>query len=370
MRTVPHTYIVSTLVSLVTCAAWAQTGPLDTVAPAQSPNRFGLNYRMGFNASVKFKNLGGYTLPASRLTPSGDPYNYNDGYIYIDPNGAANPSWPYTWYWGYDANPNQYTLGDPSVIMHRSSSAADASTGNNDDDPIPGFEVTYSRELYRDKHVRIGPELAFGYSSMSIKDSSTLYSDVTVASDAFGIPIDADTGYGVTYFPVQNLSGPYDYHGYDSIPGSNPLIFRGAVSLPSQVVPAGATITGTRKFDADMYGFRFGPYFEFPISAKVTAGLSGGFALVYVDSHFRYNETVSIAGLAPVTTSASAWHSAWLPGGYVAGNISVTLSENWALTAGAQFEDVGHYTQKLDGKKATLDLSQAVFVTFGITYSF
>lgn len=369
MNTANRITLLNSMAALVASAAWAQNSSLDAVGPADSPNRFGLNYRMGFNASVKFKNLGGYTLPASRFTPSGAPYNYDDGYVYLDPNGAANSAWPYTWYWGYDANPNQYTLGDATLLMHRSSAAADASTGNKDDDPMPGFEVTYNRELYRDAHVRLGPEFGFGYSSMSVKDSSTLHSDVTVASDAYGIPVDAATGYGVNYFPLQNFSGAYT-HGYDSVPGSNPLIYRGAISMPSQTIPGGATVTGTRKFDADLFGFRVGPYFEFPISEKVTAGLSGGFALVYVNSKFSYNETVSITGLPTVTTSNSAWHDDWLPGGYVAGNISVALSDKWALTAGAQFEDVGKYKQVLDGKKATLDLSQAIFVTLGVTYSF
>ena len=60
----------------------------------------------------------------------------------------------------------------------------------------------------------------------------------------------------------------------------------------------------------------------------------------------------------------------WLPGGYVAGNISVTLSDKWALVDGVQFEDLGTYTQNLNGKQAVLDLSNSIFVTLGLSYSF
>jgi hypothetical protein len=70
------------------------------------------------------------------------------------------------------------------------------------------------------------------------------------------------------------------------------------------------------------------------------------------------------------SNAGSGSHSGWLPGGYVAGNISVALSDSWALVAGAQFEDVGHYTQNLNGKQATLDLSKSIFVTVGLSYSF
>jgi hypothetical protein len=89
-----------------------------------------------------------------------------------------------------------------------------------------------------------------------------------------------------------------------------------------------------------------------------------------VYSNFSFNETVSIPGAGSVSNTGSGSHSGWLPGGYLAGNLSVALSEKWALVAGAQFEDVGHYTQNLNGEQATLDLSKAIFVTLGLSYSF
>jgi hypothetical protein len=377
MKTTTPIRILNCLLLLLAPAGWAQSSasddPLARLDPpaAASPNRFGLSSRLGFNTSVSFRNLGGYTLPATRFTPSGDPYNYNNGYVYPDPNGVANPAWPTTWYWGYDAAPGQYTLGDPSVIMQRSSAGAYVSSPEVNDDPMPGFEATYDRELYHNSFMRCGPEAAFGYSHLSVNDSTVLREDVTVENDAFGIPIDPTTGYGVTYFPVPGSAGAYT-HGFNRIGtgGSDPLIFRGPVALPDTVLPGAATITGNRSFDADLFSLRVGPYFDFPISKKVVLGLSGGFALVYVNSHFSYTEAVSIAGLPSTFSSGAGSHSDWLPGGYVAGNISYALSDQWALTAGAQFQDVGHYTQDLDGKQASLDLSKAIFMTFGVTYSF
>ena len=131
-----------------------------------------------------------------------------------------------------------------------------------------------------------------------------------------------------------------------------------------------SSISGQRSFNADLFGFRLGPCLEIPLSRKVSLTLDGGFALVYVNSDFSYNETVSIPGVGSVSNAGSGSHSAWLPGGYVAVNISVALSKRWALVAGAQFEDVGRYTQNLNGKEAMLDLSNAIFATLGLSYSF
>ena len=107
-----------------------------------------------------------------------------------------------------------------------------------------------------------------------------------------------------------------------------------------------------------------------PLSRRVSLDFSGGLALDYVNSNFKFNQIVTIAGVGTQSQSGSGSHSGWLPGGYVAGNISVALSDKWALVGGVQFEDLGTYTQNLNGKEATLDLSNSIFVTLGLSYSF
>src|SRR5436190_23082768 len=63
-----------------------------------TPNRVGFSYRLGFNITAKFKNIGGYpTLGNPGLTPNGDPWNYDNGYNLDD--GPGTPS-GLTWYWG------------------------------------------------------------------------------------------------------------------------------------------------------------------------------------------------------------------------------------------------------------------------------
>ena len=89
-----------------------------------------------------------------------------------------------------------------------------------------------------------------------------------------------------------------------------------------------------------------------------------------MSSSFSFNDTVATPGLAPRSYAGSDSHSDWLPGGYVAGDAAGAPTDQWALVAGARFQDVGHYTQPVNGREASLDLSKSIFVTLGLTYSF
>jgi hypothetical protein len=246
--------------------------------------------------------------------------------------------------------------------MHSSSSAADVSSGHLDDDPVPGLELTYNRELFRRGSWRWGLETALSYSDLTVDHNSTYLAGVTTINDAFEVPPDPILGTRTVPSPGPSIDGP-----------ATPLID----STPTRSIttlapgdPGSASIAGQYHFHADLLGLRLGPSVELPLSRKVAVGASAGFALVYVNSDFHFNESVTIPGAGTVGNQGSGSKSDWLPGGYVAGNVSYALSDKWALTAGAQFQDVGRYTQVVHGKEATLDLSKAIFVTLGITYSF
>jgi hypothetical protein len=82
--------------------------------------------------------------------------------------------------------------------------------------------------------------------------------------------------------------------------------------------PGSAIISGPHEFNANLFEFRLGPGVEIPLSRKLAVSLSGGFALVYVDSEFSFNETVTIPGVGSVANHGSGWGNAWLPSAYVA----------------------------------------------------
>jgi hypothetical protein len=318
--------------------------------PAPSLNRFSLNYRMGFNAPLSFKHLGGYPpLSNARTTLDGDPYNYDNGYV-IPISGSPSP---YTYYWGYDSASQ---VSGNTITMQRSSSPASASSNDHYDSPTPGFELAYNRELIRKTSWRGGLEGAFGYTYMSIRDAGTQPVNVTRVNDTFTVPG------GVPAIP------PAPYQGRLALPG--PLIGASPTSSMTEILQDGS-LTGSRSFSADLFCFRLGPYFEIPLSKSISFTLGGGFALMYVNSELSYNETVTVPGAGnPLPHQASGSATGLLPGGYVEGVFSVALSDAWAFVAGAQLESVGQYTQTLNGEQAVLDLSKAIFVTLGLSYSF
>ena len=362
MKSIPAIRSVFAVALLATPSALAQAPSPDTTSPLTleapqppSRNRFGLSYRMGLNAPLSFKHLGGYpALSAVRYTPDGDRYNYDNGYVLTDSSGNAMG---YSRYWGYDSG--SQVGGDTTVVMQRSSSVATASSNDHTDVPMNGVELTYNREFIRKKSWRGGLEGGFGYNFMSVHDSGTQSASVTQVNDTYSFP--AGGGGGGAVVP----SSPYT--GHRDTPG--PVVMASPSRTTSDVQQL-ASISGSRDFSADLFSFRVGPYVEIPISKSITFGLSGGFALMLVSSQFSYNETVTIPGVGSVDHRASGSNSDWLPGFYVGGNVSVALSESWSIVAGAQFEDVGHYTQTLKGQQATLDLSRLIFVSIGVTYSF
>src|ERR1017187_5244730 len=364
------TRILTTLSLLPASAAWQQASaqPALESPPADSPNRFGLSFRMGLNLNVQFKNLGGFPAQTAPSGPDAGGVvnrNYDDGYNRVDNNLNSYEGYlPATRNYEY-LYPSQVVGDPPSIVMHSSSSDANVTSTELNDDPVPGFELTYTRDLFRTGSGRWSLEAALGYSDLNVSDSSPYAAGVTTINDAFGVPPNPPVlggGPGVVPPPGPTSGGP-------GTPLLDSTPVRSITGLAAGA-PGSAIISGPHEFNANLFEFRLGPGVEIPLSRKLAVSLSGGFALVYVDSEFSFNETVTIPGVGSVANHGSGWGNAWLPGAYVAANLSLALSEKWALVAGAQFEDVGQYTQNLNGKQATLDMSKSIFVTFGVSYSF
>jgi hypothetical protein len=364
----PVSNLIGTITAIFTIATASAQTNADSVTQLLATsnvtdlNRIGLSYRMGINLNVRFHNLGAFPARSNPGPAIGGAVDrtYDDGYNLIDITGNNHgPRFENTtWNWGVNNLQTQVlpSTENPQTVLMHSVSSSGATTSSLSDDLQSGFELTYDRELLRKERWRLDFEAAFGYTALDISDNGPLPIGILQITDSYSVP---PSGSGQP-FPTSGT-----YSGSSSGPGA----VIGSVPSRAVNVVQGESI-GSRHFDADVFSFRLGPSLEFPLSKKVTAGLSGGFALDYVDSDFSFNETVSIPGVGSVSNAGSGSHSGWLPGGYVAGNLSVALSEKWALVAGAQFEDVGQYTQNLNGKLATLDLSKSIFVTIGLSYSF
>ena len=317
-------------------------------------NRFGVSYRVGFNITTKFKNLGGYTSPNNPgPATAGADHFYDDGYNRVDSNGNAGSK---TTFWGYD-NDSQHQGN--TIVMSSSSSAANGSSKERDGDPQHGAEITYNRQLGKIGKAKWGVEAGFGFTDVTIHDGATLFGNVMKTGDTYTFP----DSFPPIVVPPAGYRGPRDGQGTAPVLGDLP--FRTVTRIAN-----GARVAGNRNFDADIYGLRVGPYLEIPLSERLALSMSGGLALLSVNSDFKYEETVSIAGRPDQVHKGKGSHSDILPGGYFGANLLFALDERFNLSAGAQYQSVGTYTHKEGGKEAQLDLGQSVFLSLGVGFSF
>lgn len=331
-------------------------------------NRLGLSYRMGFNIWADVRGLGGYKplqpLSNPLRTPNGDPYNFDNGYMYADAT-TANSHPGFTWYYGYVSGSR---VGSGSFDLVRSSSPSIGSSRSNEGDPQHSLELTYNRQLGFVNNGAWGVEFAAGYTDLQIQDSRSLRASVIRSTQTF------DAGEGAVLKPVPftgTVSGPAA-----NDPNGWPLVGMSPAATSLQVFPNAASITGYRDFEAQLYDLRFGPYLDLPINNRFLFTLSGGMLLLLVHSDFNWEETVSldpsvtVVALPARHSSGSDTTDKLLYGGYLSGMLSYALNERWHVFGGATFQASQNFFQQAAGKSINLELGKSVFISFGLSYSF
>ena len=314
-------------------------------------DRFSLNARFGLNISAKFKRASMSLTAPPRTTPDGNRYNYDDGYVLTDVSGNYGGQ---TWNWGYDQHSQ---IGDNTILMHRSTVLADAPsvTGVDEDNPQCGFEFAYDRELGKRDKLHYGLEAAVNYMNLSFKDTSPFSANVSRLTDAFPFTP------GTTP-PTAPYQGSFNGPGF--VLGSTPA------SSTTALIPGGATVVDQRNFDADIWGFRLGPYAEYPLGRNVDLWFSGGLAAALLDGSASRKETASLAGGGTMVSSGGGSDFGLLWGGYLSAKVSWQLSERWSAEGGVQYQYLGTYEHNFGGQVVQLDLSKSMFITIGLGYSF
>jgi len=349
-------------------AAWQ--GPildrrLDERIDVLSTNRLTLSVRYALNIKGSFHGVGNpfsktSIFGLSRLTPDGDHYNFDDGYVLRD---AANNNLGYTSYWGYDNSSQVNAGGFPAntIEFHQTTASASGSSAG-DVDQDPGVEITYDRQLGEKEdwhHLRYGMEGAMNYMKTTMHSDSTVAATLLTTTTAF------------SYFPG-STPPPAPFQGTRS--GSGYMFLQVPPLFPTSVGPTtvtpGATLFTHDDFSADIWGFRVGPYMELPLSRRIELRLSGGFAagLIYGDDTWRQVLTPSGGPAIMATGGGTKFGVLW--GGYVSVNGTYQFNERWGVAVGAQFQDLGRFTHSFQGRVVDLDLSQSLFVEAGISYNF
>ena len=279
-------------------------------------DRVQLGLRSGFNLSLKLRNVA-------------------DGFVGTDNTGNGNGR---TTYWGYQ-NASQVVDGNNYLVLQNASGQLGSAL---EEDLNPGLEVTWDHELIRRDRVHLGLESAFNWMEFSIHQ--------TYVAPA------GENAYPLGYTPP---SAPFT--GTRSLAPYAPTLGTAATGLPLTVTP---------DFEANLYGFRLGPYLDLPINHRLLLTLSAGMTLTLVDCQFSYTQTFITPGGTTVPGSGSASDFGAVVGGYVGVQGSVKLLDHLNLFTGMQYQASDSYDITAGSKQAVLDFGNAWYWTLGLSYSF
>ena len=316
-------------------------------------NRVSVGYRAGFNVRTTFRGLGG--MPAASNPgpgPAGgsdQTHTYDDGYVRPD----STPGDGMTWNWGYRSASQTPGDGMTTIEFHSSQSQSSGELSGVGSDPIHGFEINYERWLGRvGSSGNWGMLLGFNYGRISVRDDRSFSATATVTTD------------------VYNLGGaeppdpPYD----GSFAGPGTLIDDPAISR--NVSSSTSVITGRHELKADVFGFRLGPYVEFPITEKLSFNFGSGVAVAVVNSKFSFSESATVAGLPLGSAKGANLRNDILWGIYVAGTFSYALDRSWSLFGGVEYQYMQSFEQRIGSREVKLDFAYPFYAKGGISFSF
>jgi hypothetical protein len=351
MKTSPSLCLALALLALTPLARAAEPVPGDI-----ETNRLSFSVRMGYNISARF-TAGALTLPSSpRTTPNGDLYNYDDGYLLTDISGNLGDQ---TWYWGYDDSSAQ--ISGNTILLSRTAPAANFSSPALDGDPNLGAELVYSRHLGNigDTGWRWGFEVAANYLNLDLSDRGAYAVPGVRTTDAY--PFTPGTTPPAAT-PASPYQGTFGGPGY--VIGATP------VNSTTIAQAEGITASGLRKLCANIWGFRVGPYLEFPANTNLNISLSGGLAAGYIDASASWSETITLPDGGVITASGTRTDSEMLWGFYVGAHAQWRLNERWSALTGVQYQDLGTYRRAVGARNVELDLRNSILLTLGLSWNF
>lgn len=339
----------------------ALTGAAVTASTARAAdperNRVSLSLRVPFNIQARFSGAMTIGAPAvPRTTPNGATYNYDDGYVFNDVSGSGDGL---TWYWGYDDSASQVDGANNAVLLSRATGNASLSAPDMDGNGALGFELAYNRDLFGGETTRFGFEATLNYVGLSLDSSASYRACGTRVVDSFAFT-PGTTPPGAS--PGSGYQGTFNGPGF--VIGNTP--FRSTTTLGTPV----GTVTGSRNLDATLWGTRIGPTFEWHFAEKFSLTLSGGLAIGLVDVDASWNETLTLDAGGTFTDTGSGSDNDLRLGFYAAAGVVWNFTERWSVVGGAQYQNLGKYTQSFGSRTVELDLSKSIFVTLGIGYSF
>lgn len=308
--------------------------------------RTGAVIRSGYN--VQFTD-------SSAPLPTGEG-NYANGFVL--PSVSTNS--PYTWNWGYqDASQIQGT----TIAYERFDSRPRVGTVESGGQSSFGGELRAGFEAFRfevfDRDIRFGLEAGYSYSSLSASASGSVTGNASYTRGVYSL-----VGPGGTAIipPTAPYAGTFN--------GPGPVITLAPVSM--NTLTGVGTSTVQFGLDADIHTFKFGPYFELPLSRRWVVGLSFGYCTVLPDSEFTVDEVTSYPGtdIPGSSTKRTIRRSDWQPGGYAELRVNFELNRRVGVYVAGEFQ----YNEDLEfggaGRTARVELGGIYGASAGVRLAF
>ncbi|RYD34658.1 MAG: hypothetical protein EOP87_08800 [Verrucomicrobiaceae bacterium] len=318
---------------------------------SQQPWSFGTGYAPWFNLRASFSDLGG--LPAARPfpAPGAAVREYDDGFVRPDISGSPTT----TTNWSYQ-NASQYDPAGGGSLTFSITDVPGSASARETDDALAGFEMFASRDMgtfqLGGQPVNWGLIARMNYARIDIRSDSTLNLDGRRMTDTF---------------PLNGVVPPLaPYTG--SFTGPGPLLGTTPVQ-DTLLIPGGATISGFRELEANLFAISAGPWISFTPFEKFHLQLEAGVTLSAIDGDYRQRSTTAFGGATATSTSRGGNRDV-LPGFYAGGTASYDFSRQWSGFAGLRYQYLDDYEVNAGGSKASLSFSQSFIGVIGVRFRF
>jgi hypothetical protein len=307
----------------------ALAAALPVVAQDASKNRVSFGYRATFLIDAEFNHRG--SAPVGGGPSLGG--SYSDGYVRTDSTGNAGGL---TTNWGYQSADQ---VSDGSLFLRGSQ---DGSLGSDTgSDFNHGFELLYGRYVGTLGKGRWGIDFGFNLTAVDIGAAYSAPRGVLFA-DGFAL--------GGIVPPLAPYNGP----------------FTAGPGVP--LLPATGTATPVivaNQLDSTLYGFKVGPFWEVPLSDRITFGVGVGFTLVVADTDYSFTDTYG-----GIQRRGSASRTEALPGGYASATLAFRLTEHCSVEAGMQLQGADSARLQTAEREVEMKLGFNLMTTLGIRWEF
>ena len=310
--------------------------------------RVGLRYAV--DLAVRFEGIGDFpaATKSGPATMGGVNRTYDDGYVRVDRSGNRGGR---TWNWGY-THADQVSADGSEIAFHSSTaeSLSSEATGNTD----PGPEVAFAVRVWERTRLKLKLEAGFGFNHFDISQTGIVTGAAVQETDHYTLD-------GVIP-PEAPYAGRAD--------GPGPLLPDRATYRSESSLASGATVSGSRRFEADLYSFQLGPSLDFALTRRISLSLGIGFAADLVDGTFSFTETASILGGPSLYVQGHARSTECALGAYVAGRLSYRVTQYWKAFVGTEYRGLQDVTLESPGHRESLCHDAAYLVSSGVSFEF